>query len=93
MKKQKQGTISPSEFDEMVNQHKMKEVSPPQEANKSLESGSYPVNKAKAIQTWFRTAKLSSGHVEGFLGVPQSSIDKDHGIGREMLHKANKKKK
>lgn len=90
MKKQKQTTIQPSAFSEMTNTHKMKEVSPPEQAKKNSLTGGYDINKAKAAQVWFQTAKSAEG-TDQFLGVPKQTIDPSLGTDREKLYKGKKK--
>lgn len=90
MKKQKQKEIKPSEFTDMVRQHKMKEVAPPSEANRNME-GKYSIDRAKAAQAWFKAAKEQEPS-KGFLGVPQSEIDPKTAQNSEMLYKGKKNK-
>jgi len=98
MKKQKQETIEPKAMTDMVDNHRMKQVSPPQQANRGLD-GRYSVNRAEAAQYWFKAAKEQ--HPDGgFLGVPLREVDTKEATGKfennrpaeaEMLYKGKKK--
>ena len=46
MKKQKQTTIQPKLFGEQSNQHKLKQVSPPETAKRNGLTGGYDINMA-----------------------------------------------
>lgn len=91
MKKQKQKTINPTAMPEMVNHHKMREVTPSQAASQNLEADGRPLDKVKQLQTWFKTAKVASGHSDGFLGVAKKEVSIDSGTDKSMLYKGKKK--
>ena len=91
--KQKSKTIKPSEFEEMVSNHKNREVTPPDNFEKN-DKGEIvrKLDKVEALQTWFKTAKdpaLSGQSV--FNGVETQDISVDLGTGKEMLYKGKKK--
>lgn len=90
MKKQRQKEIKTNELSKMVQEHKVREVSPPPETNRGLD-GKYSVDKAMAAQFWFKAAKEQEPS-KGFLGVPQEEIDSKKTQDREMLYKGKKKK-
>jgi hypothetical protein len=85
MKKQKQKEIKTSQLKDLVVNHKLYEVSPPQEANKGLD-GKYGIDKAKAAQFWFKAAK-GEDPSKGFLDVPSETLDPKESQKRDMLHK------
>lgn len=87
MKKQDQKEIKPGQMLDMVNSHKMKEVSPPSEATRGMD-GKYGIDKIKAAQLWLKQAKGDAGG--GFNGVPSESIDAKETQDREMLYKCKK---
>ena len=89
MKKQKQVTIKPSLFGEITNQHKLKQISPPDQAKKGL-NGGYDIDKAKAAQIWFQTAKEAEG-TDKFLGVTKETIDTASTLDKDYLLKTKKK--
>lgn len=87
-KKQAQSTIHPKEMIDMVQNHKMKEVAPPQDALRNAE-GKYSIDKAVAAQKWFKAAKGDDPSA-GFLGVASASLDAKEATDREMLVKKKK---
>ena len=89
MKKQKDTTIKPSDFTEMVRQHKVKEIAPPSEASRGPD-GKYSIDRAKAAQAWFKAAKEQDPS-KGFLGVAQETIETKTANDNEMLYKGKKK--
>lgn len=89
MKKQKQTTIKPSEMTQMVNEHKVRQVSPPQEASRG-ENGLYSISKAEAARHWFKAAK-GPDPSKGFLGVESHKVDEKSATDKEMLYKGKKK--
>ena len=89
MKKQEQKTISPEQMPEMVHNHKMKSVSPPEQAKKG-EDGKYAINRAEAAQFWFKAAKEQHPD-KGFLGVKPEELDPEKATDREFLYKGKKK--
>lgn len=93
--KQKNKTIKPSEFDEMVNSHKNREINPPETSHKDEKTGEIvrTTDKVEALQTWFKVAKdpKQSGE-SAFLGVDTKDLSLDHGIGKDMLYRGKKKK-
>lgn len=93
--KQKTKTIKPSEFDEMVNSHKNREINPPATQHRDEKTGEIvrTVDKVEALQTWFKVAKdpAESGQ-SAFLGVETKDISIDHGTSCDMLYKGKKKK-
>lgn len=92
MKKQSQKSIATDSFTEIVQNHKMKEVSPPESARKD----GMIMNKAKgptlaaAAMEWMRTAKTQSPSA-GFLEVPSEGLKPTASQDREMLYKGKKK--
>jgi|SRR5215469_5449963 len=98
MKKQKQSTIDPKAMPEMVHNHRMKQVSPPQEASRGMD-GKYAVSRAEAAQYWFKAAKEQHPD-NGFLGVGLKDVDAKEATGKfennkpaesMMLYKGKKK--
>lgn len=93
--KHKSKTIKPSEFDDMVQSHKNREINPPATHHRDEKTGEIvrTTDKVEALQTWFKTAKdpKQSGE-SAFLGVDTKDIAVDHGIGCDMLYKGKKKK-
>jgi hypothetical protein len=98
MKKQKQETINPKDMTEMVDNHRMKQVSPPQQANRGMD-GRYAVSRAEAAQYWFKAAKEQHPD-NGFLGVSLKGVEAKEATGKfennrpaeaEMLYKGKKK--
>lgn len=87
-KKQEQGTINPKDMVNMVQNHKMKEVAPPQDALRGAD-GRYSIDKAVAAQKWFKAAKGDDPSA-GFLGVPSQTVDPKEATDREMLVKKKK---
>ncbi len=88
MKKQEQKTIKPNQMTDMVGSHKMKEVAPPSEANRGMD-GKYSIDRAKAAQTWFKTAK-DQNPSSGFNGVAAEPLDAKTATNSEMLYKGKK---
>ncbi len=84
MKKQKQVTIKPSLFGDTAKQHVMKQISPPDQAKKNGLTGGYDIDKAKAAQIWFQTAKSAEG-TDQFLGVSKETLDPVATLDREKL--------
>lgn len=92
MKKQKQKTIQPASMPDMVQNHKMREVSPPESARRDpmMAREAKGETLAKAAQEWLRTAK-SQNPSAGFLEVPSEGLKPTQGMDREMLYKGKKK--
>lgn len=92
MKKQKQKTIHPHAMPDMVQNHKMREVAPPESARRDpmLANKAKGETLAKAAQEWLRTAK-SQNPSAGFLEVPSEGLAPTQGQDREMLYKGKKK--
>lgn len=90
MKKQEQKTVGKSEMEELIKGHKLKEVAPPQEANKDMLTGKYNTTAAEAAKNWFKAAK-SQNPSSGFLEVPSEGLKPLAGSDREMLYKGKKK--
>ena len=92
MKKQEQKTIKPQSFDEIVQNHKMKEVAPPESARRDamIQTKSKGETLAAAATEWLRTAK-SQNPSAGFLEVPAEGLKPSAGMDREMLYKGKKK--
>lgn len=92
--KQKNKTIKPSEFDDMVNSHKNREINPPATHHRDEKTGEVvrTTDKVEALQTWFKTAKdpAQSGQ-SAFLGVDTQDVKLDHGTDRQQLYKGKKK--
>jgi len=88
MKKQKQKTIAIKEFDDIVNNHKMKEVSPPETKGDML-SGKSALTVKEATATWFKAAKQQNPS-SGFLEVPAENLKPTAAFDREMLYKGKK---
>lgn len=91
MKKQNQKSIGIKEFDDMVQNHKVKEVSPPEGASKSLLDGQTPMTIKDATANWFKAAKQQNPS-SGFLDVPSEGLKPNAAFDREMLYKGKKKK-
>lgn len=91
MKKQKQKNIAIKEFDDIVNNHKMKEVSPPEGAKKDLLSGKTEMTVKEATNNWFKAAKEQNPS-SGFLDVPSEGLKPNAAFDRQMLYKGKKKK-
>lgn len=89
MKKQKKETIKTEQMSDMVHNHKMKSVSPPQEAGRGPD-GRYALSRAEAAQYWFKAAKEQHPD-NGFLGVAVKDVDKHEALDREQLYKGKKK--
>ncbi len=90
MKKQNQKNIGTSMFGDMVQNHKMKEVGPPEGANRNLLDGKKPMNIKEATVNWFKAAKEQNPS-SGFLEVPSEGLKPTAAFDREMLHKGKKK--
>ena len=92
MKKQTQKTIQTSSFTEIVQSHKMKEVSPPDSGRKDgmVMNTAKGQTLAKLAQEWLRTAK-SQNPSSGFLEVASENLKPNQGLDREMLYKGKKK--
>ena len=92
MKKQKQVELKPAAFSEMVQQHKMKEVSPPDSARRDpmIMNKAKGETIAKAAKEWMRTAK-SQNPSAGFLDVASENLKPTLGQNSEMLYKGQKK--
>lgn len=91
MKKQNQKNIKIKEFDDMVQSHKVKEVSPPEGASRSLLDGKQPMTIKDATANWFKAAKQQNPS-SGFLDVPSEGLKPSAAFDREMLYKGKKKK-
>ena len=91
MKKQKQKNIGIKEFDDLISNHKMKEVAPPEGARKDLLSGKPAMNIKEATASWFKTAKQQNPS-SGFLDVPSEGLKPLASQDRELLYKGKKKK-
>lgn len=85
MKKQKQKEIKTSQLKDLVVNYKLYEVSPPEIANKGMD-GKYSINRAKAVQHWFKNAK-GEDPSKGFLNVPSETLDPKQTQNRDLLHK------
>lgn len=91
MKKQNQKNIGTGMFNDMVQNHKMKEVSPPEGASKSsLLDGKQPMTIKDATANWFKAAKQQNPS-SGFLDVPSEGLKPNAAFDREMLYKGKKK--
>ena len=90
MKKQKQANIAISQFEDIVTNHKMKEVSPPEGAKKDLLSGKTAMTVKEAAGSWFKTAKAANPS-SGFLEVPSEGLKPTAAFDRQMLYKGKKK--
>jgi hypothetical protein len=90
MKKQNQKNIGTAMFGDMVQNHKMKEVSPPEGANKNLLDGKKAMNIKDATANWFKAAKEQNPS-SGFLEVPSEGLKPTAAFDREMLYKGKKK--
>lgn len=86
-------TLKIKEFDDLVQDHKLREVSPPDGAKRdAMNAGGKAVMTAKeATATWFKAAKEQKPSA-GFLAPPET-LDIATVTGREMLYKGNKKGK
>lgn len=92
MKRPAGKTLQVKEFDDLVQAHKMKEVSPPTEANRDLISGGKSnMTIQEATAKWFKTAKEQKPS-SGFL-VKDETVDISKSLDREMLYKGKKKSK
>lgn len=95
MQKRKQKTIGIKEFDDLVSQHGLKEVAPPDEARKDLiQGGKSAMSVQEATKTWFKTAKSQSPS-SGFLAAPETldAANTNNQESRQMLYKGKKKSK
>lgn len=91
MKKQNQKEIKVSQMTEIVTNHKMKEVSPPEGARKDLLTGKTTMSIKQAAGTWFKAAKEQNPS-SSFLEVPSEGLKPIAANDREMLYKGKKKK-
>lgn len=91
MKKQKQNTIAIKEFEDIVSNHKMKEVSPP-DTKGDLLTGKTAMTAKEATATWFKAAKEQNPS-SGFLEVPAEGLKPTLGLDRELMYKGKKKGK
>lgn len=93
MKKQAQKTLKPASFTEMVQNHKMKEVAPPESAKKDpmMVSQAKGETISKAAKEWMKSAK-SQNPTSGFLDVASENLKPTLGTNREMLYKGKKSK-
>ena len=92
MKKQNQKEIKPGLFSDMVSEHKMKEVAPPEGARRdALLNGKSAMTVKEATSTWFKTAKQQNQ--KEFLDVPSVDLKPTAAFDREMLYKGKKKSK
>jgi hypothetical protein len=89
MKKQKQKNIAVSQFVDIVTNHKMKEVSPP-DTKGDLLTGKTAMTAKEATASWFKTAKQQNPS-SGFLEVPSEGLKPQAAFDREMLYKGKKK--
>jgi hypothetical protein len=90
MKKQKQTTVKPTQFSDLVGNNKVREISPPEDAKRN-EEGKFTISKAEAVQKWFKASKEEEPSA-GFLGVPSETIDTKEACDNEMLYKGKDKK-
>lgn len=90
MKKQNQKNIATNMFGEMVQNHKMKEVSPPEGASRSMLDNKPSMTIKDATANWFKTAKQQNPSA-GFLDVPSEGLKPNAAFDREMLYKGKKK--
>lgn len=92
MKKPEQKTIKPSLFGDIVQNHKMKEVAPPESARRDpmIMNKAKGETLAKAAKEWMSSAK-SQNPSAGFLDVASENLKPTLGMDREMLHKKSKK--
>lgn len=91
MKKQKSKEIKASQMTDIVVNHKMKEVSPPEGARKDMLAGKSAMSVKEATATWFKAAKQQNPS-SGFLDVPSEGLKPTAAHDREMLYKGKKKK-
>lgn len=93
MKRQKQKEIKTNQMTDIVSNHKMKEVSPPEGARRDAmsTSGKAPMNIKQATATWFKAAKEQNPS-SGFLDVPSEDLKPLAAHDREMLYKGKNKK-
>lgn len=83
-------TLKIKEFDDLVQGHKMKEVSPPEEAKRDMIAGGKSAMTVKdATAKWFSAAKEQKPS-EGFLASPDT-LDPKQATPRDMLYKGKKK--
>lgn len=91
MERPKGKTLKIKEFDDLVQNHKMKEVAPPESARKDP----MVINKAKgetiakAAKEWMKAAK-SQNPSAGFMEVGADRLDPVKSTDREMLYKGKK---
>jgi hypothetical protein len=90
MKKQKSKQIGIKEFDDLVSNHKMKEVGPPEGARKDLLEGKTAMTAKEATANWFKAAKEQNPSSK-FLDVPSEGLKPLASLDREMLYKGKKK--
>lgn len=92
MKKQKQKELGVKEIVDLVGNHKMKEVAPPEGAKKSnLLEGKTVMTAKEAAAGWFKSAK-SQNPSSQFLEVPSEGLKPTAALDREMLYKGKNKK-
>jgi hypothetical protein len=91
MKKQKSKQLSVKEITSLVGQqHKMKEVAPPEGAGKSMLDGKSAMTVKQATANWFKSAK-DQNPSSSFLDVPSEGLKPTAALDREMLYKGKKK--
>jgi hypothetical protein len=92
MKKQKQKELSVKEITSLVGQqHKMKEVAPPEGAGRAnMLDGKPAMTVKEATANWFKAAKEQNPS-SAFLDVPSEGLKPAAGLDREMLYKGKKK--
>lgn len=88
MKKAKDKTLKIKEFADLVQKTTLKEVAPPEGANRNMLSGKSEMTIKEATATWFKTAKKQDQDA-GFL-KPTEDIDVKKAVDREILYKGNK---
>lgn len=88
--KKNQKTLKIKEFDDLVQSHKLKEVSPPDSARRDAitNGGKTAMTVKEATSTWFKAAKEQKPSA-GFL-LDSEVLDPAKAIGREMLYKGKK---
>ena len=95
MQKGKNKTLKIQEFDDLVQQHKLKEVAPPEDARRDIiQGGKSAMTVQEATAKWFKTAKTQNPS-SGFL-APSETIDaaeQNNPEHRQMLYKGKKKSK
>ena len=85
-------TLKIKEFDDLVNGHKLKEVSPPDEAKRDtmISGGKSTMTIQQATAKWFKTAKEQNPS-QGFL-VNSETLDPKEASKRDMLYRGKSKK-